>query len=114
MGIPYRDSILIDDWHVIADRASIAATSRFSTRLIGVGLDLAAGEGAPVVTRTDTGARLPVIERYGFVWTCLGEPGRDVVEIPEAAEPDRHLVTGGSIAVKCSGLRAVENFLDMG
>ncbi|WP_418609802.1 aromatic ring-hydroxylating dioxygenase subunit alpha [Gluconobacter cerinus] len=56
---------------------------------------------------------LPVQERYGYLWTSLGEPVRDIPAIPEAAEADRRLVCCGSIAVHSSGLRVVENFLDM-
>ncbi|EHH68708.1 aromatic ring-hydroxylating oxygenase subunit alpha [Gluconobacter morbifer] len=56
---------------------------------------------------------LPVREQYGYLWTSLGEPVRDIAAIPEADEEDRRLVCCGSIAVHASGLRVVENFLDM-
>lgn len=73
------------------------------------------------VSRDDKGAlqilcgnrSLPVRERYGYLWTSLGKPVRDIPSIPEADEPDRRLVCCGSIAVHSSGLRVVENFLDM-
>jgi phenylpropionate dioxygenase-like ring-hydroxylating dioxygenase large terminal subunit len=108
------DRILIDDWHVVADRGAIG-NGVFETRLLGTGLSIrAAGSGAIDILRKDTGGSVHAAERYGFVWACLGEPRRDIPEIPEAAEDDRYLVTGGSIAVKVSGLRAVENFLDLG
>ena len=48
-----------------------------------------------------------------MVWTTLGEPARDIVDIPEAAEPDRRFVPCGAVTVNASGLRIVENFLDM-
>jgi phenylpropionate dioxygenase-like ring-hydroxylating dioxygenase large terminal subunit len=51
--------------------------------------------------------------KYGFVWVCLGEPFRDIVEFPECADADRLLGTAGSVRVAVSGLRAVENFLDL-
>jgi phenylpropionate dioxygenase-like ring-hydroxylating dioxygenase large terminal subunit len=111
---PCRDSVLLNDWHVVADRAALTGPS-YMTRLLGVDLAVRSipGEAAEVV-RADSGQRVLSAEKYGFVWACLGTPGRDIIEIPEAAEPDRHLVSGGSIGVKVSGLRAVENFLDMG
>ncbi|WP_438382469.1 aromatic ring-hydroxylating dioxygenase subunit alpha [Asaia sp. BMEF1] len=59
---------------------------------------------------------LPSRARYGLLWTTLdADPGSDdlIPRIPEADEPDRNLVCCGSIAVKASGLRVVENFLDM-
>jgi phenylpropionate dioxygenase-like ring-hydroxylating dioxygenase large terminal subunit len=87
----------------------------FKTRLLGVDLTIEQRDtsGAEIV-RADTGAQVCSAERYGFVWACLGTPERDIVDIPESKEADRHLVSGGSIAVKVSGLRTVENFLDMG
>jgi phenylpropionate dioxygenase-like ring-hydroxylating dioxygenase large terminal subunit len=108
------DRILIDDWHVVADRTAIGDYP-FETRLLGTGLSVRAAPGGTVgSSRRDTGGKVHAAERYGFVWACLGDPGRGIPEIAEAAEDDRYLVTGGSFAVKVSGLRAVENFLDLG
>ena len=106
--------MLLNDWHVVADRAALTGPP-YMTRLLGVDLAVRSvpGEAAEVV-RVDTGQPVLSAEKYGFVWACLGTPERDIIEILEAAEPDRHLVSGGSIGVKVSGLRAVENFLDMG
>jgi phenylpropionate dioxygenase-like ring-hydroxylating dioxygenase large terminal subunit len=109
------DRVLLNDWHAVADSSALPASAPFPTCLLGTDLAIAAREGGEIqVVRTDTGARVRSARRYGFVWACLGEPERDIVDVPEANEADRHLVTGGSIAVKVSGLRAVENFLDMG
>ncbi|MDW6024900.1 aromatic ring-hydroxylating dioxygenase subunit alpha [Mesorhizobium sp. BAC0120] len=109
------DRMLLNDWHVVADEAMLNSQAALSTCLFGVHISVGKASGAPVkVMRTDTGAPVASAEKYGFVWACLGEPERDIIDIPEAWESDRHLVTGGSIAVKVSGLRAVENFLDMG
>jgi phenylpropionate dioxygenase-like ring-hydroxylating dioxygenase large terminal subunit len=65
------------------------------------------------VHRTDTGEALPTRLRYGYLWTTLGEPVRDVLPIPEADEEDRRLVVCGAISVRSSAPRVVENFLDM-
>jgi phenylpropionate dioxygenase-like ring-hydroxylating dioxygenase large terminal subunit len=108
------DRELLDDWHVVADRESLTPDAPFPTRLLGVDLVVRAHPGRTEVVRRDTGAALKAAERYGFIWACLDTPSRDIISIPEAKEADRHLVSGGSIAVKVSGLRAVENFLDMG
>lgn len=59
---------------------------------------------------------LPSRARYGLLWTTLDtDCGSDdlIPCIPEADEADRNLVCCGSIAVRASGLRVVENFLDM-
>lgn len=60
--------------------------------------------------------KLPSRACYGLLWTTLDTDVscEDLIpRIPEADEPDRNLVCCGSIAVKASGLRVVENFLDM-
>jgi len=108
------DRVLLDDWHVVADYAGLPAETAFPTRLLGVDLTISRGGGGLEILRTDTGEPVLSTEKYGFAWASLGTPERDVLHIPEAVEGDRHLVSGGSIAVKVSGLRAVENFLDMG
>lgn len=114
-GLPESctDRILIDDWHVVADRAAIG-NDAFETRLLGVELSIRTAQNGAIEISRKAGESVRGTERYGFVWACLGEPHRDIPEIPEAAEDDRYLVTGGSIAVNVSGLRAVENFLDLG
>jgi phenylpropionate dioxygenase-like ring-hydroxylating dioxygenase large terminal subunit len=56
---------------------------------------------------------LPVRIRYGCAFTTLGHPTRDIVEIAEAAEPDRRFLLCGWVTLRASGLRIVENFLDM-
>lgn len=54
--------------------------------------------------------------RYGYVWTSLLADDTkcdSIPEIEEAEEPGRRLICCGSIFVAASGLRVVENFLDM-
>ncbi|MBZ9855969.1 aromatic ring-hydroxylating dioxygenase subunit alpha [Mesorhizobium sp. CA13] len=108
------DRELLNDWHIVADQESLSQDTPFATCLLGVDLSVHKCSNKIEVVRSDTGATLKSAQRYGFIWTCLDKPSRDIIYIPEANEADRHLVSGGSIAVKVSGLRAVENFLDMG
>ncbi|PRH88159.1 (2Fe-2S)-binding protein [Labrys okinawensis] len=109
------DQVLLNDWHVIADLTNLIPGKPFRTRLLGVALDIRCDDGADWrVVREDDGGPLASTCRYGFLWACLGVAERDIPSVPEAGEEDRYLVTGGSIAVHASGLRAVENFLDMG
>ena len=56
---------------------------------------------------------LPTRQRYGCLWTTLGTPTTDLLPVPEADETDRRVIVCGAISVKSSGLRIVENFLDM-
>jgi len=109
------ESVLFDDWHVVADSAWLDGMPPYHTRLLGVPLEIAhAADGDYSVRRLDDGPSPAVTCKYGFVWACLGSPRQDIVHIAEVDEPDRFVVTGGSIGVAVSGLRAVENFLDMG
>lgn len=107
------DEILIDDWHVVADLDHLRTQSPHCTRLFGDPIEVTLDPGGIAHVRRD-GAALPCRQRYGFVWTCPGKPARDILDIPEAQEGDRFVVSGGSFAVRTSGLRVVENFLDMG
>lgn len=50
---------------------------------------------------------------YRHLWVTLGDPARGVFDLPEAREPDRRPVYCGAIRVHASGLRLVENFLDL-
>lgn len=105
---------LLNDWHVVADLSTLNPEGIFETRLFGVDLLIHGDANSVHIERKSDGRAVPLMKKYGFVWACLGEPGRDILHIPEAHEADRYIVTGGSLAVNVSGLRAVENFLDMG
>jgi len=111
------EAAALDQWYVIDAAADIPRVPK-RTRLLGrelvtrrdadgaIKVATVADDGAP-------GALLPVSERYGYVWTTLGTPARAAVDIPEADEADRQHVVCGAVAVNASGLRIVENFLDM-
>ena len=108
------EPVLIDDWHVIGDLEFLNRIGHHRTRLFEVPISIDCQSNVPSVIRTDSNVKLWHRQKYGFLWTTLGKPTKDVVSFPECEELDRYLVTGGSIAVHVSGLRAVENFLDMG
>ncbi|HWA20403.1 MAG TPA: aromatic ring-hydroxylating dioxygenase subunit alpha [Devosia sp.] len=55
---------------------------------------------------------LPVRTDYGHLWTSLGTP-RPLFDIPEVHEADRRRVYCGAVTVRASGLRLIENFLDL-
>jgi len=52
-------------------------------------------------------------ERCEFVWACLGEPRKEVPEIPEFHNPKCTRIFCGPYMYKASGPRAIENFLDV-
>ena len=97
-------------WYPIAMCSSVNEPR--DTLLLGETITLGR-DGTSYWVRTKIGEILPHIERYGHLWTTLGQPNRDLFTIPEAEAPGRRLVDCGSIKVKCSPLRAVENFLDV-
>ncbi|GBQ26776.1 vanillate O-demethylase oxygenase [Gluconacetobacter azotocaptans DSM 13594] len=107
------DRAVLDCWHPIGFLDGIGA-HRTHTRLLGV--DLTARrhrDGAIVVGAAGRSDPLPVAERYGCLWTSLGTPPAAPLSIPDADEPDRRLVCCGSVEVHASGLRVIENFLDI-
>jgi phenylpropionate dioxygenase-like ring-hydroxylating dioxygenase large terminal subunit len=103
----------LDQWYCIEALQDIA-TGNIASRLLGV--DLRIGRDATGVISVTAAGRddtLPTRERYGYLWTTLGSPATDLLPIPEADEKDRRVIVCGAISVKTSGLRIVENFLDM-
>lgn len=107
------ETVLWDDWHVVADVSWLARVRHLETRLFDLPVTLDLGADGAVRARCATEAVTSVKVHYGFVWICLGVPTRGPVEFSECAEPDRLLGTAGSVRVAVSGLRAVENFLDL-
>lgn len=54
-----------------------------------------------------------VIERYGWVWVCLGEPTHDIPFFPEWDDQSFRKIFCGPYAYNAAAPRAVENFLDV-
>ena len=116
----FRESMTMDDldkatrdqWFVI-DAIGAIPQGESGNRLLGC--DLAVGRNGEeiTVTEAETGRALPISLRHGFVWTSLGAPNGEVFPIVEAEEADRRIVACGVVKVRASGLRVIENFLDM-
>ncbi|MCA2011172.1 aromatic ring-hydroxylating dioxygenase subunit alpha [Cereibacter sphaeroides] len=101
----------LDQWYCI-DNLDDIPQGGSRNRLLGV--DLSVGRSGDTISVSAEGRSLPTRLRYGYLWTTLGEPAAEgAPPIPEADEPDRRYVPCGAITVKASGLRIVENFLDM-
>ena len=101
------EAAILDEWYVVGTAADLDY-GPVRTRLLG--LDIVVEPGA---AHTAEGCSLPLRVLYGCLWTSLGEPTRDPPSIPEADEPDRRQVLCGTVGLRASGLRIVENFLDM-
>jgi phenylpropionate dioxygenase-like ring-hydroxylating dioxygenase large terminal subunit len=107
------DKAALDQWYCIEQLQEIAA-GRTANRLLGTDLAVTRqDDGDITVTIAGLEKPLPTRQRYGCLWTTLGAPATDVLPVPEADETDRRVIVCGAISVKTSGLRIVENFLDM-
>jgi phenylpropionate dioxygenase-like ring-hydroxylating dioxygenase large terminal subunit len=106
-----KDRIALDDWYAVAT-ASDVVTRPSATVLLGQEI-LIWREGEDIRVCEAGGPDLPVRIKYGCVFATLGSPKKDVVEIAEAAELDRRYVPCGWVTLRASGMRIVENFLDM-
>ncbi|MDO6963363.1 aromatic ring-hydroxylating oxygenase subunit alpha [Rhizobium alvei] len=110
------DQVALNDWYAIAT-ASEVTSKPLRTKLLGQAIEYALGEGGEPMVREvlddGFGPPLPVKVRYGCLFTTLGTPTKDIVHIEEAEEDDRRFVLCGWVTMRASGLRVVENFLDM-
>lgn len=106
------DEFTRSHWYAIGRLEDVPEGGERQTRLLGADIRAVRKGGNVSVTET-SGRSLPVMERYGHVWTSLADEPRPLYDMPEFKEDGRRLVTAGSVTVRCSGLRAVENFLDM-
>lgn len=103
----------LDHWYCISalDNVPVGISA---TRLLGVDLAIVRDEAGRIAVNDPRDAiSLETQERYGHLWVTLGQPAIDILAIPEADEPDRRAVICGPVSVRASGLRIVENFLDM-
>ena len=101
----------MNDWYAVADAAVLGNRPYFTT-LLGLDLTVSGTVDEPVVTDNE-GRQYPTQFKFSHVWTTLGDSPRPLFDIPEGDEPERVLVPVGVVRVKCSPLRAVENFLDI-
>jgi phenylpropionate dioxygenase-like ring-hydroxylating dioxygenase large terminal subunit len=107
------DIAALDQWYCIEQLQEIAV-GRTTNRLLGTDLAVVrTGDDDITVTIAGLETPLPTRQRYGCLWTTLGTPATDLLPVPEADETDRRVIVCGAISVKTSGLRIVENFLDM-
>ena len=106
----------LNDWYpvVMADDmkpGTVKHTVLLSTDIVITRLH--AGNGGEQHSVMADGRTLPIQYAYDHVWVSLGDSPRALFDIPEARETGRRFVPCGVVRVKCSPLRAVENFLDI-
>ena len=106
------DRVALDQWYAVASLADLGEAP-FATRLLGQEILVSRGPDGCRVTEVGSDRPLPVRERYLCLWTTLGEPPGELFDIAESHETDRRVVPCGWVTMRASGLRVVENFLDM-
>ena len=105
------DKAAIDQWYVLGATQDFPIGQTVATRLLGG--DVTVTRQADGFEVTGEGRRLPIRTHYNHLWTSFGTPARDVFALPEAEEPDRRWLYCGGVRVAASGLRLIENFLDL-
>ncbi|AEI75387.1 hypothetical protein CNE_1c00170 [Cupriavidus necator N-1] len=117
MNRPTLDNIdpaLRDDWFVVSAASRVTAAAS-KTMLLGQPIAIWREHGQPVAASDIAPhARYRAMDCYGFTWVSLGAPQQALFAWPEYGEAQRRHVDCGAIGVKTSGLRMIENFLDMG
>jgi len=110
------DPIALNAWYVVGVVDEIPPGTVLRTRLLDTPLMVAraADGGIAAEVAGAEGTNLPVREKFGYVWTTLGDPPAGIFDIPEYDEPDRRNMNAASFGVRTSAPRVVENFLDMG
>lgn len=103
---------MIDQWYPVGLAGRLDTHER-QTALMGEPIGVRLGADGNAKVTGSNGRALPVCIRYGHVWSSLGDPQKALFAIPEADQPGRRLVDVGVVRVRCSPLRAVENFLDI-
>ncbi|PYE26032.1 phenylpropionate dioxygenase-like ring-hydroxylating dioxygenase large terminal subunit [Rhizobium sp. PP-CC-3A-592] len=107
------DKAALDQWYPLATEAELPCGTT-ATRLLGTDLAVTrARDGTITVMAEGRNDPLPTIRRFGLLWVTPGTPAGGLFSLPEADEADRRVVNCGTVAVHASGLRIVENFLDM-
>ncbi|NVK35973.1 MAG: aromatic ring-hydroxylating dioxygenase subunit alpha [Rhodobacteraceae bacterium] len=105
------NEIALNDWYPVAMASELKPGCRLNRVLMEREIQIS-NDGDK--THAFEGSRvLPLQIRYDHVWTSLGAPARPLFEIPEGEQDGRRLVACGRVHVRCSPLRAVENFLDI-
>ena len=100
------------DWYPIAIVSDPRRPKRYATRVLGKDIVLETkADGSLSVFCGNKSWK--ITEAFGHIWTSPSQNPKPLFSIPEENELDRRLVPCGVVHVRCSPLRAVENFLDI-
>ncbi len=101
----------LDAWYPVAMAAPVTRAGQ-ETRLLGMPIRVFREDDGSISVHGPAGP-LPIRQRFDHVWASPGNPAQDLFTIPQAEAIGRRHVPCGVVRVKCSPLRAVENFLDI-
>ncbi len=100
------------DWYPVAIKGELSEGETRKTRLLSTDITVCGTKAGSANVRSNSNELL-VQSAYNHIWVSLSTKPKALFSIPEAAETDRRFVPCGVVRVKCSPLRAVENFLDI-
>ncbi|PVY69275.1 phenylpropionate dioxygenase-like ring-hydroxylating dioxygenase large terminal subunit [Cupriavidus alkaliphilus] len=107
------EATIRDAWYPVAVVEDLKEGVRYHTRLLGQDIEYGRDDEGSFFARREGGDACRVQTCYHTHWVSLGEPAEAFFAVPEFSEPDRRILGAGSMRVHVSGLRAIENFLDM-
>lgn len=110
------DQSMLDDWLTVGPSSRLTNATQlqpYTTKLLGATVSLWNSHGVIHARLGDTA--LYVLEAYNYLWICpSSKPRKELFVFPEFHGEGRRIVDCDGIGVATSGLRMVENFLDMG
>ncbi|WP_189384640.1 aromatic ring-hydroxylating dioxygenase subunit alpha [Advenella faeciporci] len=107
------ESVVLDQWYPVATENMPVAGKAYHTQLLGQPIEYGLDENAAFYAiQCNTRVRLPVFRQHYTYWVSLGNPPA-LFDIPEFHEAERRVLATVPVCVRASGLRVIENFLDM-
>jgi phenylpropionate dioxygenase-like ring-hydroxylating dioxygenase large terminal subunit len=108
------DNAIGQDWFVVCASTRVTP-SPVRTMLCGQSIAVWRDGNEPMAApELDLHQRYLAMDRYGYTWISQGVPQRPLFALPEYDQAGRRIVDCGAFGLRTSGLRVVENFLDMG
>ncbi|WP_157014715.1 aromatic ring-hydroxylating oxygenase subunit alpha [Mesorhizobium xinjiangense] len=112
------DQVVLNEWVACGWHGQVPMGQSYDTVIFGQEICVSRKgaeeyEVAVIEENGATGRTLPVQVRYTCIFTTLGNPTRPLPVIAEFDEDDRRIIGCGSVGVRTSPYRIIENFLDM-
>ena len=99
-------------WYPIGMLGDLKRSETRKTRVLGMDIELKT-EQSGLISVFHQNMPWNTKSAYGHIWTSPSKMPKPLFDVPEAGDHERRFVPCGSVRVRCSPLRAVENFLDV-